>query len=189
MSPITREFVQEWARKYSGFVPRKDLEVESRLKPEIKNASFLSLKQFVEIGVWKASQRIKPRLLKNSEDTVREKTQKSFATTDEKSKIGILTQLHGVGYPVASAILHFRFPDKYPIWDRLVVRSLNHCGYDVVPAPDKYSKRAFPAWTRFCEVFLALSNKLEVPIRELDKALWAYSKESVRCRKLAARKH
>ena len=65
-------------------------------------------------------------------------------------------------------ILHFAFPDEYPILD---VRALWSLGME---QPNDYS---FQFWMDYCTRLRELSREHGVDLRTLDKALWQYSKE------------
>lgn len=87
----------------------------------------------------------------------------------EKRRIEFLTLLEGVKYSVASILLHFAFPDEYPILDFRAVWSLG------MEKPSSYS---YDFWCNFVQVMRRASENYGVSIRDLDKALWAYSKEN-----------
>ena len=88
---------------------------------------------------------------------------------DEKDRIESLLGrkggLRGIGYPVASTILHFAFPNRYPIMDFRVIRSLNW---------DKPSTYNFSFWKKYYKRIRAISTKYSFPIRTVEKALWKY---------------
>jgi hypothetical protein len=100
--------------------------------------------------------------------TVKEITKFSFKTRSEKARIESLLALKGVSWPVASAILHFAFPEKYPIMDFRVIWSLGW------KQPSSYD---FSFWQRYCIKIHKLSRKYNLPIRIVEKSLWKYSKE------------
>lgn len=93
-----------------------------------------------------------------------------FATdsrTSERSAIETLERLHGVGIPVASAILTLVHPDKYTIID---FRALESLGVNDWPDSVEY----YLAYLAACrELALRYSKSL----RTLDRALWQWSKE------------
>jgi len=99
-------------------------------------------------------------------------TRESFETEDEKicieSLLGQQGGLKGVGYPVASTILHFAFPDEYPIMDFRVISSLGW---------NKPSSYKFNFWDNYCKRIRYLSKKYGLSIRTVEKALWKFDKE------------
>ncbi len=88
-------------------------------------------------------------------------------TKSEQARIEPLTVLNGVSYPVASIILHFAFPDKYPIMD---VRAISSLGWE---KPNSYN---FDFWKKYCEMIQNISRETGESLRTIDKALWKYDK-------------
>jgi predicted nucleic acid-binding protein len=76
------------------------------------------------------------------------------------------TALDGVGYPVASCVLHFAHPDPYPILD---VRALESLGYRTQRTT--YSERFWQDYVAACR---ALAAEHGVCMRDLDRALWVW---------------
>ena len=84
--------------------------------------------------------------------------------TSERDRIKTLLCLKGVGWAVASAILHWFHQDCYPIWDE---RALG-----TVESPKGESHKNWEAYVSFCR-YKAAKNK--VSMRTLDRALWQFS--------------
>jgi len=101
----------------------------------------------------------------NSEQDVEEITKVSFSTSSERLRIGALLALRGVQWPMASVILHFAFPTKYPILD---VRAMGSVGGSTLYNFQKWQD--YSALCRQCTLEHGLS------MRTLDKALWAFDK-------------
>lgn len=157
--------------KYSKIYDERNRDTENELIEKevsdwLKTNRFLDKEQFVKIGLWK-SRRPKKIYESNDEETVREITQFSFSTKSEKARIECLFVLNGILYPAASAILHFSFPDRYPIID---LRALWAIGW---APPVNYN---FEFWQKYCEKINAISRGVSYNIRTVDKALWQYSK-------------
>jgi hypothetical protein len=94
-----------------------------------------------------------------------------FATdprTSEKSAVETLDKLHGVGVPMASAILTTVHPDKYTVID---VRALEALGVTNWPND---SIDYYVSYLRRCR---ELAHTHRVDLRTLDRALWQWSKE------------
>ena len=100
---------------------------------------------------------------KNTPEEVTEITRVSFSATSERLRIGALLAFHGVGWPMASAILHFTFPAHYPMLDVRVMRTID--------GPRGYS---FDRWIQFTEFCLEASVEYGVTMRDLDRALWTH---------------
>jgi len=95
----------------------------------------------------------------------------------ENSAVEILDKLHGVGVPMASAILTTIRPDKYTIID---FRALEALGITRWPSG---SVRFYLDYLRECR---ELARKLNVDLRTLDRALWQWSKEHGKSRSACA---
>ena len=159
---FTREILIKLAKGYS--YPKDD--------PVIKAQKvFLTRDEFIEIGQWKTSRQIN-NFQSNDEKFIQETTQVAFSPkTSERLRIEILRLLKGVDYPVASTILHFGYnPKKYPIIDFRAIWSL----YKLNPGEFKYS---FEFWDKYRKECLKMASEFDMPLRELDKALWQYSKK------------
>lgn len=127
-----------------------------------------SIEDFLTVCNWKTD-RSKGLVQSNDEATVRAQTASAIKTADERERMAELLRLKGVGVPTASALLHFAFPDEYPILDERALESLG------LPSRSSYS---IAFWLRYVEACRALSLANGVSIRTLDKALWQASKEA-----------
>jgi len=94
----------------------------------------------------------------------------SAPRTSEKSAIDVLCRLHGVGIPVASAILTMIDPERYTIID---VRALESLG--VSRSENSIDYDYYLAYLQKCR---ELAREHKVSLRTLDRALWQWSKEN-----------
>ena len=137
------------------------------IRPAAKSQGYITVAQLHELALWKSRRRA--ALAKaNPEGFVREITAFSFTARHEHSRIGALILLKGVQYPTASVILHFCVDRTYPILDFRAIWSLG-LEKPAVYTPDY--------WVQYVEVCRALAKKHELTVRELDMALWQYSRE------------
>ena len=117
------------------------------------------------IGEWK-SPRIRPQIARNTEAGVRGVTTAALLARDESTRLRLLLGLRGVGVAVASVILHFTHPARYPIYDVRVRAALRRIGI----------RRRFPptgaGWAAYAAVLRELASRHRVSLRALDKALW-----------------
>lgn len=126
--------------------------------------------EFLTVCRWKTP-RSTTRVEKNSAAAIRAACKTAFVAEDPAAQIKSLTELSGVGIPTASTLLHFAFPDDFPILD---VRALDSLG---VSGRSSYSA-AF--WARYVAGCRSIAARNDVSLRTLDKALWQHSKESGR---------
>lgn len=120
-----------------------------------------------EVAIWKyPGPALRLMVAENSPEDVEEITRVAFAAESERLRIGALVSLHGVAEPVASVILHFVFPDRYPVFDQRAMRTIR--------APIRYQ---FDRWLRYGEFCRQARDDYEVTLRTLDQALWRYDYE------------
>ena len=143
---------------------------ERRLKARLagrraRGTLYLTRVELRWIGEWK-SPRIRPQIARNTARGVRGATEAAFVARDEAARLGILLGLRGVGMAVASVMLHFAEPARYPIYDVRVRAALRRIGV----------RRRFPptaaGWDAYVTVLRALAARHRVSLRTLDKALW-----------------
>jgi hypothetical protein len=124
---------------------------------------------FLTVVRWKSARAL-PRAERNAPQALERQTRLAFDAKDEVQRITALTALDGVGVPVASALLHFAFPDAFPILDFRALESLGD-----KTRRTHYSPRF---WADYVERCRRLAEAAGVSIRDLDKALWQDSRES-----------
>lgn len=121
----------------------------------------------IEVARWKWRGGATRKLCaQNTEAEVKEITSVSFAAESERLRIGALLSLHGVQWPMASVILHFVFPDRYPILD---IRAMNTVGGS--------TNYTLARWNEYAELCRKTAAEHKVSMRDLDRALWAYDKD------------
>jgi hypothetical protein len=99
----------------------------------------------------------------NTAAEVREITAASFGAKSEKLRVGALLSITGVGWPMASVILHFAFRRRYPILDRRAMKA--------VGGSTHYT---FDLWEEYSDLCRRAAKRLGVSMRTLDRALWIY---------------
>lgn len=144
-----------------------DTEIEREVAPRVRERGYLTKEDFLAVCAWK-SPRSRPRCEENSEELVRAVTEVALSTGCEQLRVESLTLLRGVHWPTASAILHFCHADPYPVLD---VRALWSLG---VERPPPY---AFDFWHAYTLACRKIARRARVSMRDLDRALWQYSKE------------
>ncbi len=132
-----------------------------------RRRGYYTLDEFLNVCDWKTS-RSRPKVSANTDEDVHRATATALAARDERERMDALLKLDGVGVPTASALLHFAFPDEYPILDVRALESLGQRGSTT------YSTSY---WLEYLDACRTLARDLGVSIRTLDKALWQHSKE------------
>ena len=126
--------------------------------------------ELVLVCEWKTA-RSRSRVADNTPGFVEGITRAAFATGDESERMAALCALRGVSAPTASVLLHFAFPDRYPIIDWRALESLGQ------PEQPTYT---IQYWLTYVDECRELASRAGVRMRELDKALWQYSRERPR---------
>jgi tetratricopeptide (TPR) repeat protein len=132
--------------------------------------------EFMVVCAWKTP-RSGSKVSANSTAAIAAATGRALASSSEAVRMEALLGLVGVGVPTASTLLHFAFPDHYPILDVRALESLGVKGRTV------YSVSFWLAYLSACRELTAAHR---VHIRTLDKALWQYSKERSAGREFAS---
>lgn len=139
-----------------------------RMQAAVKQG-YMTGDDLVAVAKWKwRGGRLRQLCRENTEAEVEEISAVSFAATSERLRIGALLALRGVQWPMASVILHFAFPDDYPILDVRVMRTIGGSTH--------YN---FERWQEYIEVCRATARDEDISMRTLDKALWVFDKAKI----------
>lgn len=157
------------ASRYDKNSEDEDVFIEE-IRKQVEGQGYLTKVQLAAIGEWK-SQRIRKHIAKNDEAFVVEVTKAAFASKHPAFQIEVLTLLKGVGWPTASVILHFFFPEPFPILDFRALYSIN-CEHI---EPKDYN---FSFWQQYVRFFRKTLKEADLDKRTLDRALWQYSYEN-----------
>ena len=156
--------ISYWSERY-GYPLNEDGVIN--LAPLIQKQGYMTKQQLQTLCQWKSA-RSSGNTRSNSQQYVKEVTNFALSSDNERSRIEALTLLDGVGWPTASAILHLYHADNYPILDFRALWSVN------AKVPSQYS---FDFWWEYVLLTRNLSEKYNIDMRSLDRALWQYSKE------------
>ena len=168
---LNKDWIEDLAKKYDEDNKKEnELEYEIIKSIEIKGLPLLYITKdtLKKIAKWKSA-RVMGHIEKNDEQYVKEVTQVSLSTKNEKLKIEILTLLNGVQIRMASAILFFCFKEQYTVMD--------YRAWDSLKALDKINGEisdTFECWQKYNEICQEIAKQNGVSLRELDKALWQY---------------
>ena len=126
--------------------------------------------EFVLICAWKTA-RSRSRVARNTDAFVEAITRAVFVTEDESERMPGLCALRGVEAPTASVLLHFAWPERYPIIDWRALESLGQ---------RERATYSIEYWIAYVDACRALAEEAGVTMRVLDKALWQHSRERAR---------
>lgn len=153
------------ATRYADLVGDQGLEDAA---PAIGARGYLTPAELLQLVRWKAP-RSAGHVIKNHPEYLQEITRMALAARAERSRIEVLTLLNGVAWPTASVILHFYHSDPYPILD---FRTLWTLGL-AVPSQCRFS-----FWEGYVKICRQLAGHTGMPMRDLDRGLWQFSKEN-----------
>lgn len=145
---------------------------EARLMRDIatpaKARGWFTADEFGDLVHWKTGGRSVPLVLRNDRLDIEQATRTALdPRTQESRRAPVLVALQGVGYPVASCVLHFAHRDPYPILD---IRALESLGYRTQRTV--YSEVFWQDYVAACR---SLAWETGMSMRDLDRALWAWS--------------
>jgi len=185
-----REFIERWrARYFSESKPVQIEEEEDLLRlvgPAVRHRGYYTVAELQRVNKWKLpTERNRSRLAKNSYHRVRAVTKRALAAP-EPLQLYALQLLHGVSAAVATALLIFPFPDRHTVIDFRVARALEDLDqarqlpdellWRERPARDSSWLPPYPAYLDACR---RLAAHLNISLRDLDRALWQWSKEGM----------
>ena len=175
---ISRDFVLHWVNEYNKkyAMKQKDADEEKDIKDWLDQQcqpKSLDWDHFVRLGRWK-TKRQTSAYKSNDGTLVEEATRLACEASNEQLRLHILTVLNGVSVAVAATILHFMYPDKYPIFDIHARATLKKAGLWDRDENDASER----AWLYYVGIMKDLSHRLDFSLRDLDKALYAYDKWS-----------
>ena len=116
---------------------------------------------------WKTGGRGFSRLSRNRDEEIQEALSIAAQAQTARAALAVLLGLSGVDVRVASAVLTAVDPTRYTILD---FRALEALGVSVA----YYSVDLYLTYLSFCR---GLSERVGVSLRDLDRALWQWSKE------------
>lgn len=160
---IPESELASWARKYSYPL---ESSVEN-IVAKVREQRYLTRDDLLLVGRWKTP-RITPYLQSNDEVLVRECTWVALNRASEELRILTPMTLKGVSWPVSSVLLHWFHVDPYPLLD---VRATWSLGLE----DRNYSVEFWLEYTNLCRRLASMSG---LSMRELDRALWQFSKEN-----------
>jgi hypothetical protein len=170
----SRPKVLNLAQCYWELITPREREIERVIEKdilEIRSRGYLKRNEFLRLAKWKSP---RPTHLheQNSHAKIRSLMTKAVtAETDEEALMYLTVapfKLAGVRLRTATALLHWLRPDKFPILDVRVVRALN------LAEPQNWEDRHFYAVV--AEKCRQHAHALNVDLRTLDRALWAWDK-------------
>jgi hypothetical protein len=184
-----RDFIGHWRARYFSESKPSQIEDEEdllrRVGPAILQRGYYTVGELKRVNHWKLpTERNRSWLARNSHHRVKAVTQRALAAP-EHLQLYTLQLLHGVSAAVSSALLVFPLPGVHTVIDFRVARALealDQAGrlpdellWRQRPPTDNAWLPPYPAYLDACR---RLAAHLNVSLRDLDRALWQWHKET-----------
>jgi hypothetical protein len=130
-----------------------------------------SRREFLDICYWKSPRSFR-RCERNSAAAVEKTTHKAFRTKSEKRRLELLTSLHGVSVPTASAILTLTDPRRYGVID-IRVWQLLYALQSVKTNPGG-QRFTFRHWHQYLQILRHNAKRLRAPVRLIELTLFKF---------------
>jgi hypothetical protein len=153
--------VSDWIDRFG----QDDDPVLDVIAPAVRARGHFRRDEFLAAYRWKTHRTLR-HAQKYSDQEIADVTGVAFRQSDEKLRVCLLRALDGVDWPVASTLLHVGVSADYPIIDFRALWSLG----SGMP-----SSIGFGFWWAYVTCCRRLAAMAGVSVRDLDKALWAYS--------------
>lgn len=190
-------FVDEWENKPIGYLDssgewREDEDPYfSSISEAIQARGSISIDELRKISQGKLQGSRNDRNIdRNDPANVEIQTKAAFNAATDEEAVNILTQLSGVGVPLASTVLTVAYPDSYAIIDYRAFRGLAAAKPEIAdPRSEGYSVYAdflehfrnyltsAEAYGYYMDHIRKIAEDEEISAREVDMALWAFDKE------------
>lgn len=159
---LNRQQILRLAKEYETSAYFKKDNALAKQLSGAQTRGFMTKDELIAVAVWKwKGGRTRQLVSQNSEPDVIEITRASFGASSERLRIGALLCLCGVQWPMASAILHFVFVDKYPLLDWKAMKA--------VEGSTVYNHER---WLEYRDMCVTKAEQEQVSMRDLDRALW-----------------
>ncbi len=181
---IDDPFIDRWEAEYDRIEgdDRKYEKIIAQVKEDISRISSISKDTLEEIYNWKAA-RAKGYVRWEDYSKYEEAIGNSLCAPKDK-KIAILDDLPGIGIPLASTILHFVYPETFPIVDIRTVEFLQNAGYLDKLKSYYYFRDTIQGYSFFFNIVTEISQRLPKKcLRQIDKAMFANHKSTEKIKK------
>jgi hypothetical protein len=174
---LDQQFVTTWSRRYA--VTPLEHRLLNEVGPAVAERGYFQRDELLCVGEWKAP-RVRPRLAQNLENDVNDITRIALAAP-ERLQHRVLGLLQGVGDPMASALLTVCAPDHHTVLDFRATEALDELyRRGALPAVSPgHAKGYLPDYVSYLGFCRATAEHLGVSLRDLDRALWQWSKEGM----------
>ncbi|HDZ18095.1 hypothetical protein LCGC14_1040030 [marine sediment metagenome] len=170
---INKEFIKRWIPDDSkNKFERQYNKLREEVKIEISKSKTLKEETFRDIYKWKTRNRSKRHLDSNSK-IYTEAIGKLLKEPILEKKIRIIEEQDGIRFPVASTVLHFIYPEDFPIIDVRTVKALWDKGIISAKLGDTIKD-----YNTYREKIMKIKDICkDFSVREIDRALFTYNEK------------
>ena len=170
---IKKEFIKRWIPDDSkNKYEQQYNELKDQVKIEISTSKTLKEETFQENYKWKTRNRSQKHLDPNRK-IYTEAISKLVNELDIEKKIEIIEELDGIRFPVASTVLHFIYPEDFPIIDVRTVKALWDKGMFKTKPGDNIKD-----YMIYREKIMKIRDTCkDFSLREIDRALFTYNEK------------
>ena len=140
----------------------------------IKRARRFSRNEFLAMCRWKSA-RAMGKCRRNSAATIRRISRAALDTRSERKRMNLLTSLHGVRIPMASAILTLVDPNRYGVLDIRVWQLL--FAIDSVSTNPRGVGFTFKNWYAYLRRLRYHAREMGVSARTVERTLFEYHRK------------
>ncbi|MBB4212604.1 hypothetical protein EV659_11351 [Rhodothalassium salexigens DSM 2132] len=151
----------------SGKNREAEKEIEFKIVPNCQDRGYLTDEDFEFICSWK-SPRPKMHRQRNTSSEIARKTHAALSEVSRSKSLDFLVELKGVRLRTATAVMHWFRQHDTPILDYRVIFSLGR------PEPSNYEDMLF--YDQIADEIIGEAKKVDVSLREMDRALWVWDK-------------
>ena len=178
MKKIDSVFIEKWEKEYSEEDEKKYNDILNRVKNDLENIAGILFSTFKKLYNWKTRGRSYNNIIKEQYETIYNENIKISIELPDDKKIYILNGMPGVRIAVASTILHFIYPNQFPIIDVNTIKALKELGY--YEPHEKIEKlRDYPeSYNDYRRKVLKMQKFIggDWTLHQIDKALFSYGK-------------
>lgn len=178
LKQINDNFIDIWQNKFIDLeeVNKNYNKVLNAIQIDMKDRNTIRESSFLMFYKWKTNNRPIRKLEIIDYEKLYKENFSIISSLPERIKIYVVNGLPGINVVVGSALLHFIYPDTFPIMDIRTTRLLQNFGYlgdDV--RPETFNKHP-ENYNKFRSTILTIQEECKKAwtLREIDRALFAY---------------
>lgn len=167
---LDENFIDKWAIVDVGEYEYND--IINLVKNDIETQKTITKSTLERILNWKSAR---------SKGNIQKREYEEYSSTfteilSGENKIEKLNDLYGIGISIASTILHFIYPNDYPIVDVRTVEALQLLGYVDKAVKVSAIRDTIKGYRMYRAIIFEISKKTKRSLREIDKALFKFHK-------------